>query len=117
MRRVKSRILAFLLFAAPVAAFVLVLNWNVGLVPLTGMDTLCSQCDRKATRTLASAATALQSRGIYVYDRSKYPKGPPVWCDSHGPDPESENAGTALASALGVFALSVVAYRGLTPGS
>jgi hypothetical protein len=102
------------LFGAPAAAFFLVLNWQVSLAPLVDMDSLCAQCDRKATRTLRSAADSLRTRGVYVYDRNRYPKGAPVWCDQHGPDPATENAGRAAAAAVAVFATVIVVYKGIT---
>ena len=78
------------------------------------MDSLCAQCNRKATRTLHSAAASLRTRGVYVYDRNRYPKGAPVWCDQHGPDPATENAGRAAAAALAVFATVIVVYKSIT---
>ena len=105
---------ALFLFGAPAAAFFLVLNCQVPLDPLVGMDSLCAQCDRKATRTLPKAADALRTRGVYVYDRNRYPKAAPIWCDQHGPDPAAENAGRASAAALGIFAVVIVGYRCIT---
>jgi hypothetical protein len=101
------------LFGAPAGAFFLVLNWQVPLAPLVGMDSLCAQCDRKATRTLRSAADSLRTRGVYVYDRDQYPRVAPVWCDQHGPDPAAENKGRASAAALAVFAIVIGVYKSI----
>jgi hypothetical protein len=102
---------AVLLLAVPAVVFFVVLNLPVHLVPLTGFDSLCAECSRKATRTLPGAADSLRTKGVYVYDRAKYPKAAPVWCDLHGPDPSSENAGRAFAASLVTFAVLVGGYE------
>ncbi|HVO69605.1 MAG TPA: hypothetical protein VMT24_06150 [Aggregatilineaceae bacterium] len=110
----RSRVLPWLvavLFALPAVVFFAILHAPVRLAPLSGWDGLCVKCDRKATRTLPGAAAALRAKGVYVYDKVKYPNGAPVWCDRHGPDPDSENAGPAYAAALGTLGVLVIAYK------
>jgi len=99
------------LVAAPLLAFLVVLNRNVPLAPLEGIDARCAVCGRKATRTLKRAADELRTKGIYVYRRSDYPTGIPAWCDQHGPNKARENATKAYLAALFAFALVGTAYE------
>lgn len=108
------RWLRVFLVAAPVAIFFVVLTWPVRLAPLEGMESLCAKCDRKATRTLKSAADAMREKGIYLYDRQRYPKAAPVWCDNHGPLAIEENAGWAFGIGLGVLLVCVFVYTKFT---
>lgn len=107
----RSKMLACLVVVAPIVCFFLVLNRKVPLVPLVDMNMKCAECDRQATRTIRSAADALRVKGVYVYDKKKYPKGAPVWCDYHGPDKDVENAGTAYLAAIGAFVAAAVVYK------
>ena len=109
-------IVALLPIIAPVVAFFLILDRDVRLVPLVGMDIACAECDRKATRTIKSAADALRVKGIYFYDRSKYPKTAPAWCDQHGPDRAPENMIKAYFGAIAVFVVTALLYKRLTSG-
>lgn len=111
----RTRLLASALIVAPIVSFFVVLNRSVTLVPLEGVDMACAVCNRKATRTLKVAADSLRVKGIYVYDRKKYPKAAPVWCDRHAPESAAENAGAAYLTAIGVFAVLAVAYKYLAP--
>lgn len=97
--------------AVPVLAFWLILNRNVRLEPLDGIEAKCVVCDRKATRTLKRVAEGLRTTGIYVYPRSEYPAGMPVWCDHHGPDKIRENAKMAYLAAIAAFALAGTVYE------
>lgn len=99
------------LFAAPVLAFLIVLNRGIPLVPLEGVDARCAVCGRKATRTLKQAADELRSKGFYVYRTSEYPRGIPAWCDQHGPDKTHENSARAYFAAILVFAAVGTAYE------
>ena len=101
---------------APIIAFLALLNRNVPLVPLVGVDTACAKCDRQATRTLKSVAAALRVKGAYVYDKRKYPKAAPAWCDRHGPDKTGENAGSAYLGAVAVFVGTAALYKRIAPG-
>jgi hypothetical protein len=108
----KEKIAAFLaLLGVPAAAFVLVLHRPVPLVPLTGFDAKCMVCDRKATRTLRRVAEALRNNGVYLYERSEYPNGMPVWCDLHGPDKVRENSRLAYYAAIAAFAMAGTFYE------
>jgi len=80
------------------------------------MDMACAQCDRKATRTLKSAADALRVKGIYFYNKKKYPKAAPVWCERHQPDRSVENAGAAYLVAIAVFATTALVCKRIAPG-
>ena len=100
-----------LLIGVPVVAFLLVLNRNVRLVPLVGLDAKCMVCDRKATRTLKRVAEGLRSQGVYLYERSEYPAGMPVWCDLHGPDKARENSRLAYYAAIAAFAVAGTVYE------
>jgi hypothetical protein len=111
-----AQLLVLVVIVAPVVSFFVICNRNVPLVPLVGMDTACAECDRKATRTLKSAADALRVKGIYFYDKKKYAKAAPVWCERHGPDKTVENTGTAYLAALAVFATTALAYKRIAPG-
>lgn len=110
MRRLNTLALVAL-FAAPVLAFLLVLNRGIPLVPLEGVDARCAVCGRKATRTLKQAADELSSRGFYVYRTSEYPGGIPAWCDQHGPDKMHENSTKAYFAAVLAFAAVGTAYE------
>ena len=99
------------LIGVPAMAFVITLNRDVGLVPLDGIEAKCQICDRKATRTLQRVAAGLRAKGIYVYPRSEYPGGMPVWCDLHGPDKMRENSKMAYFAAIASFALAGTAYE------
>ncbi|HLK49879.1 MAG TPA: hypothetical protein VKT49_17170 [Bryobacteraceae bacterium] len=101
------------LILAPALAFVVVLNREVRLLPLEGIDAKCVLCDRKATRTLKRVAEGLRSKGVYVYNRSEYPAGMPVWCDHHGPDKIRENSRLAYFAAIASFALAGTTYEKL----
>lgn len=105
------RFLAVAILVLPVTAFFVMINRNVALAPLVGMDMQCAECNRKATRTLQSAADALRVKGIYVYDRKKYPKAAPAWCDRHRPDGASDNALTAYMTAIGIFVAGAAVYK------
>ena len=109
----RLNILALLvLIAVPVTAFVVMLNRNVRLVPLDGVDAKCMLCDRKATRTLKRVAAGLRTKGVYIYQRSEYPDGGmPVWCDLHGPDKTHENMRLAYLAAIASFALAGTVYE------
>ena len=109
-------IVGLLRIVAPVIAFFLILDRDVQLVPLVGMDIACAQCDRKATRTIKSAADSLRVKGIYFYDRSKYPKTAPAWCALHGPDKAVENMIKAYIGAIAVFVVTALLYKRLTSG-
>ena len=100
-----------LLIGVPVAAFLVILNRPVRLVPLVGIEARCMVCDRKATRTLKRVADGLRARGVYVYERSEYPSGMPVWCDVHGPDKTRENSRLAYYGAIAAFAVAGTAYE------
>jgi hypothetical protein len=100
-----------LLIGLPALAFVVILNRDVRLAPLDGIDAQCMVCDRKATRTLKRVADGLHSKGVYIYDRTEYPSGMPVWCDHHGPDKMRENSRLAYLAALAAFALTGVVYE------
>lgn len=102
-----------LLIAAPAATFGFMLNRDVRLARLEGIDARCLVCNRKATRTLKSAADGLRTRGLYVYDRSEYPGGMPVWCDLHGPGKLRENSRSAYAAALAAFAVAGIISEGI----
>jgi|SRR5581483_3633299 len=93
------------LIGFPAAAFLLVLHRPVRLAPLVGIDAKCIACDRKATRTLRRVAEGLRTNGVYVYPRSEYPDGMPVWCDLHGPDTVRENSNLAYCAAIAAFAV------------
>ncbi|MGA2149340.1 MAG: hypothetical protein ABSH49_30745 [Bryobacteraceae bacterium] len=110
-----SLVLTLVTILAPVFTFFTILNKDVPLVPLVGVDAACAECDRKATRTLKSVAAALRVKGVYVYDKEKYPKGAPAWCEQHGPDKAVENAGTAYIGAIAVFVASVALYKRIAP--
>lgn len=99
------------LIGVPVAAFLLVLHRPVRLVPLVGIDAKCIVCDRKATRTLRRVAESLRTNGVYVYPRSEYPDGMPVWCDLHGPDTGRENSKLAYYAAIAAFAMAGTVYQ------
>jgi hypothetical protein len=99
------------LLAAPVLAFLLVLNRNIPLVPLDGVDARCAVCGRKATRTLKRAADEMRSKGFYVYRTSEYPGGMPAWCDQHGPDKMHENSTKAYFAAILAFGVVGMAYE------
>lgn len=105
------RFLAVAILVLPAVAFFVMINRNVALAPLVGMDMQCAECNRKATRTLQSAADALRIKGIYVYDRKKYPKAAPAWCDRHRPDGESDNALAAYLTAIGMFVAGAAVYK------
>ena len=110
-----SQIFVLVPILAPVITFLAILNRDVPLVPLEGVYMACAECDRKATRTLKSVAAALRDKGVYVWDRAKYPKGAPAWCDQHGPDKAAENAGTAYLGSIAVFVASALLYKRLAP--
>lgn len=99
------------LMAIPVATFLIVLNRDVDLVPLEGIDAKCLICNRKATRTLKRVAEGLRAQGVYVYPRSEYPEGLPVWCDFHGPDKVRENSRTAYFAAIAAFVVAGAVYE------
>jgi len=99
------------LIVVPALAFVVVLNRDVRLVPLEGLDAKCMLCDRKATRTLKRVAEGLRTKGVYVYNRTEYPAGMPVWCDRHGPDKIRENSRLAYLAAIASFAVAGTAYE------
>jgi hypothetical protein len=99
------------LLGLPVAAFLLVVNRSVHLVPLEGIDARCLVCDRKATRTLKRVAQGLRTKGVYVYAREEYPTGMPVWCGLHGPDKYKENSKLAYFAAIAAFAVAGTAYE------
>lgn len=110
----RAQALALLfLIAAPAATFGFMVNRDVSLARLEGIDARCLVCNRKATRTLKSAAEGLRTRGLYVYDRSEYPGGMPVWCDRHGPDKLRENSRSAYAAALAAFAVAGILSKGI----
>lgn len=94
------------LIAVPVVAFLWMLNRDVPLAPLEGVEAKCMVCDRKATRTLERVADGLRTRGVYIYDRGEYPAGMPVWCGIHGPDKWRENSRLAYFAAIAAFALA-----------
>jgi len=100
-----------LLIGVPAAAFLLTLNRPVGLVPLVGIDAKCMVCDRKATRTLKRAAEGLRTKGVFIYERSEFPSGMPVWCDRHGPDKMRENSNLAYGAAIAAFAVAGTAFE------
>lgn len=106
-----SPILVAITILAPIFTFFTVLNREVPLVPLVGVDTACAECDRKATRTLKSVADKLRAKAVYVYDRGKYPKGAPAWCDQHGPDRVTENAGAAYLASIAMFVATAALYK------
>lgn len=99
------------LIAAPVLAFLVVVNRDIPLVPLEGVDARCVVCGRKATRTLKRAADDLRAKGFYVYRTSEYPGGIPAWCDQHGPDKIHENSTKAYLAAIVAFAVVGAAYE------
>lgn len=106
-----SLVTLMVLIGVPAAVFVIMLNREVRLVPLEGIEAKCQACDRRATRTLQRVAAGLRSRGIYVYPRSEYPGGMPVWCDFHGPDKVRENSRLAYFAAIASFALAGTAFE------
>jgi len=95
-----------LLIALPVAAFLITAARDVPMAPLEGIEARCMVCDRKATRTLKRIAEGLRTRGVYVYERTEYPAGMPVWCDRHGPDRLRENSKNAYFAAVAAFAVA-----------
>ena len=99
------------LLALPALVFTAVLQRDVKLVPLVGIDAKCMVCDRKATRTLKRVAAGLRTRGVYIYEKSEYPSGMPVWCDYHGPDKVRENSRLAYLAAIASFAVAGTAYE------
>lgn len=101
------------LLATPIAAFLFVLNRDIPLAPLVGVDARCVVCDRKATRTLKRAADEMRTKGYYIYRTSEYPGGIPAWCDEHGPSKMKENATKAYFAAIIVFAMVGTAYQKL----
>lgn len=108
----KSGVAALLLLlAVPAATFVCILNRDIRLAPLEGIDAKCLVCDRKATRTLKRAAEALRTKGIYIYERNDYPNGMPVWCDRHGPEKARENSPMAYLGAIAAFVVAGTAYE------
>jgi hypothetical protein len=109
MRRNALALLA--LFAVPVLTFLFMLNRDIPLVPLEGVDARCAVCGRKATRTLKRAADELRSKGFYVYRTSEYPNGIPAWCDQHGPDKVHENSTKAYFGAILAFAAVGTVYE------
>lgn len=100
-----------ILIAAPVAAFLLVLNQDVPLTRLEGFNGKCTVCDHRATRTLKRAADELRSKGLYIYRTSEYSSGIPAWCDRHGPDKVRENSGKAYFAAILAFAMTGAACQ------
>jgi len=106
-----NTIATIVLLVAPVMAFLLVLNRNVPLVPLDGINARCAVCNRKATRTLKQAADQLRTKGFYVYRTSEYAGGIPAWCDQHGPNKVRENATKAYFAAIIAFAMVGTAYE------
>ena len=100
-----------LLLAVPIGTFLLVLNRDVPLVPLEGIDAQCAVCDRKATRTLKSAAEQLRTKGVYLYRTDDYARGVPAWCDLHGPDKTRENSTRAYFAAILAFAVAGTAFE------
>jgi len=100
-----------LLIGVPIAAFLVILNRPVRLAPLVGIEAKCMVCERKATRTLKRVAEGLRNKGVYVYERSEYPSGMPVWCDLHGPDRTRENSRLAYYGAIAAFAVAGTAYE------
>jgi hypothetical protein len=107
--RFKAWLLA-LMIASPMASAMLMLNREVRLVPLEGIEGRCSQCEQKGTRTLARAAASLRDRGFYRYERSDNAGEMPIWCDRHGPDRRSENAYKAYMATLAAFAFFGALY-------
>jgi hypothetical protein len=99
-----------LVIVAPVVSFFVILNRNVPLVPLVGMEAQCAECNRKATRTLKTVADALLVKSVYVYDRTKY-KAPPAWCEQHGPDKTHENTLSAYLGSVVVLAAMIALYK------
>ena len=106
-----NAVILLALLVVPVVAFLWMLNRNVPLVPLEGIEAKCMMCDRKATRTLKRVADGLRTRGVYIYERSEYPAGMPVWCDLHGPDKWRENSRLAYFAAVAAFALAGMASQ------
>ena len=106
-----NAVAVLVLFAAPVLAFLLVLNRNVPLARLEGFEAKCTVCDRKATRTLRRVAQGMRAQGLYVYRKTEYPGGMPVWCDLHGPDRLQENSGKAYFAAIVAFAVVGSAFE------
>ena len=92
-------------------AFLVVLNRDVPMARLDGIDTRCMACDRKATRTLKRAADDLRTKGLYIYRKSDYPGGIPAWCDLHGPNKMKENSTKAYFAAIFAFAAVGTAYE------
>jgi hypothetical protein len=99
------------LIAVPAAAFLVTLNREVHLVPLNGVEARCMVCDRKATRTLKRVADGLRAKGVYLYERSEFPQGMPVWCDFHGPDRVRENSRLAYLAAIASFAIAGTVFE------
>jgi len=100
-----------LLLAVPVGTFLFVLNRDVPLVPLEGMDAQCAVCERKATRTLKRAAEELRTKHIYLYQTDDYDGGVPAWCDLHGPSKMRENSTRAYFAAILAFAVAGTAFE------
>jgi len=106
-----NAIATIVMLVAPVGAFLLVLNRDIPLVPLDGVDAQCVVCPRKATRTLKRAADELRTKGFYVYRTSDYPGGIPAWCGEHGPNKMRENSTEAYFAAIIAFAVVGTAYE------
>jgi len=106
------RLIALLvLLGSPVLAFLVVLNRNVPMARLEGIDARCTVCGRKATRTLRRAADELRTKGLYIYRKSDFPGGIPAWCDQHGPNKMRENSTKAYFAAIFAFAAVGTAYQ------
>jgi len=106
-----NALVVLILLAVPVAAFLFVLNRDVPLVPLEGIDARCAVCERKATRTLKSAAEELRAKGVYLYRTDDYAGGLPAWCDLHGPSKTRENSTRAYFAAILAFAVAGTAFE------
>src|SRR5215831_18673955 len=106
-----NALVVLILLAVPVGAFLFVLNRDVPLVPLEGIDARCAVCERKATRTLKRAAEELRTKGVYLYRTDDYAGGLPAWCDQHGPSKMSENSTRAYFAAILAFAVAGTAFE------
>lgn len=113
--RVSNAIVALTVVVAPVLSYITVINREVRLVPLSGVDIVCAKCNRKAVRTLPSVAEHLRSNGVYVWERRKYGTTAPAWCEQHGPDKRIENVVPALLGALGTLVFGIAVSSRLRP--
>jgi len=105
--RFKNSAIILIVVLTPILAFFAVLQREIPLVPLQGIDGVCAQCDQKATRTLAGVADTLGSKGVYIWDKQKYGSSPPIWCDRHGPSRILENGAKASLAAVTTLVLGI----------